>query len=91
MITGELKSKVDRIWDTVWAGGIANPLSVIEQLAYLLFIKRLDELHTPKENQANRLERAHEASRKPDHLQVHRFESAHRRDGVTALPLLKKI
>ncbi len=42
MIAGELKFKVDRIWDTMWAGGIANPLSVIEQLTYLLFIKRLD-------------------------------------------------
>ena len=72
MITGELKSKIDRIWDTVWSGGISNPLSVIEQLTCLLFIKRLDELHTPKENQANHLERAHEASRKPDHLQIHR-------------------
>ncbi len=46
MITGELKSKVDRIWDTMWSGGISNPLSVIEQLTYLLFIKRLDELDT---------------------------------------------
>lgn len=44
MITGELKSKVDKIWDTTWSGGISNPLSVIEQLTYLLFIKRLDEL-----------------------------------------------
>lgn len=54
MITGELKSKVDRIWDAMWAGGIANPLSVIEQLTYLLFIKRLDELHTLKELKAAR-------------------------------------
>ena len=54
MITGELKSKVDRIWDTMWSGGISNPLSVIEQLTYLLFIKRLDELHTLKENKAAR-------------------------------------
>lgn len=54
MITGELKSKIDRIWDTMWAGGIANPLSVIEQLTYLLFIKRLDELQTLKENKAAR-------------------------------------
>ncbi len=52
MITGELKSKVDRIWDTMWSGGISNPLSVIEQLTYLLFIKRLDELHTLKEAKA---------------------------------------
>jgi type I restriction enzyme M protein len=54
MITGDLKSKVDRIWDTMWSGGISNPLSVIEQLTYLLFIKRLDELQTLKENKAAR-------------------------------------
>lgn len=54
MITGELKSKVDRIWETLWAGGIANPLTVIEQLTYLLFIKRLDELQTLKERKAAR-------------------------------------
>jgi type I restriction enzyme M protein len=54
MITGELKSKVDRIWDTMWSGGISNPLSVIEQLTYLLFIKRLDELHTLRERKAAR-------------------------------------
>ena len=54
MITGELKSTVDRIWDTMWSGGISNPLSVIEQLTYLLFIKRLDELHTLKERKAAR-------------------------------------
>lgn len=55
MITGELKSKVDKIWDTMWSGGISNPISVVEQLTYLLFIKRLDELHTLKENKAQRL------------------------------------
>ncbi len=54
MITGELKSKVDRIWDTMWSGGISNPLSVIEQLTYLLFIKRLAELQTLKEAKAAR-------------------------------------
>ncbi len=54
MITGELKSKVDRIWDAMWSGGVSNPLSVIEQLTYLLFIKRLDELHTLKERKAAR-------------------------------------
>ncbi|MGN6507412.1 MAG: type I restriction-modification system subunit M [Tepidisphaeraceae bacterium] len=54
MITGELKSKIDRIWDTMWSGGISNPLSVIEQLTYLLFIKRLDELQTRKEAKSAR-------------------------------------
>jgi type I restriction enzyme M protein len=57
MITGEIKSKVDRIWDTLWSGGISNPLTIIEQLTYLLFIKRLDEIHTLKENKANRLKK----------------------------------
>ncbi|MFU8878627.1 MAG: type I restriction-modification system subunit M, partial [Wenzhouxiangellaceae bacterium] len=54
MITGEIKSKVDRIWDTMWAGGISNPLSVVEQLTYLLFIKRLDEIERLEENKARR-------------------------------------
>ena len=54
MITGELKAKVESIWNMMWSGGISNPLSVIEQLTYLLFIKRLDELHTLKENKATR-------------------------------------
>ncbi|MBN2427889.1 MAG: SAM-dependent DNA methyltransferase [Deltaproteobacteria bacterium] len=54
MITGDIRSKVDRIWDTMWSGGISNPLSVIEQLTYLLFIKRLDELHTLRERKAAR-------------------------------------
>jgi type I restriction enzyme M protein len=54
MITGKLKSKVDAVWMTLFTGGISNPLSVIEQLTYLLFIKRLDELHTLKEHKAAR-------------------------------------
>ena len=39
MITGGLKSQIDSIWDAFWSGGIANPIEVIEQLTYLLFIK----------------------------------------------------
>ena len=55
MITGELKAKIDRIWEAFWSGGIANPLEVMEQITYLLFIRRLDELQTTKENRSNRL------------------------------------
>lgn len=43
MITGAIKNKVDKIWTDIWAGGIANPLTVIEQLTYLMFIRSLDE------------------------------------------------
>ena len=55
MLTGEIRNQVDRIWDHCWSGGITNPLTVIEQLTYLLFIRRLDELQTLKESKANRL------------------------------------
>ena len=43
MITGTIKNKVDKIWTDIWAGGITNPLTVIEQLTYLMFIRALDE------------------------------------------------
>lgn len=43
MITGELKSQVDNVWNAFWTGGISNPLTVIEQFTYLLFIKGLDD------------------------------------------------
>ena len=54
MLTGEIRNKVDALWTAFWTGGIANPLTVIEQISYLLFIKRLDDIHTLKELQANR-------------------------------------
>ena len=43
MVTGIIKNKVDKIWTDIWAGGITNPLTVIEQLTYLMFIRSLDE------------------------------------------------
>lgn len=57
MITGDIKNQIDRIWDSFWSGGISNPLEVIEQITYLLFIRRLDDLHTFEENKANRLKK----------------------------------
>jgi type I restriction enzyme M protein len=54
VITGELKSKIDRVWDAFWSGGISNPLEVIEQITYLMFIRRLDDIQTAKERRANR-------------------------------------
>jgi len=49
MITGELKSQVDKIWEAFWTGGISNPLTVIEQFTYLLFIRRMDEVQLSQE------------------------------------------
>src|SRR5688500_3913883 len=54
MLTGEIRSQIDRIWDACWSGGISNPLEVMEQITYLLFMKRLDELETNAELKAQR-------------------------------------
>lgn len=44
MITGELKNKIDSLWDIFAAGGLTNPLEVIEQITYLMFIRDLDDV-----------------------------------------------
>lgn len=55
MLTGELRNRVDKVWEAFWTGGISNPLTVIEQITYLLFIKRLDELETREELKSHML------------------------------------
>lgn len=60
MLTGKLKNQVDEIWEVFWTGGVTNPISVIEQFTYLLFIRRLDEIHTSRERQALLLDAAFE-------------------------------
>jgi len=57
MITGELTAQIDKVWEAFWTGGLSNPISVIEQMTYLLFIRRLDELQTAKEQKANLLKK----------------------------------
>ena len=57
MLTGEIRSKVDQVWNAFWAGGIANPLEVIEQITYLLFIRGLDDIQTREESKATMLGR----------------------------------
>ena len=44
MITGDLKNKVDKLWEMFWTGGLTNPLDVIEQITYLMFIRDLDDM-----------------------------------------------
>ena len=53
MITGAIKNKFDKIWTDIWAGGITNPLTVIEQLTYLMFIRSLDEKELETEELEN--------------------------------------
>ena len=44
MVTGELKNKIDSLWEIFWTGGLTNPLDVIEQMTYLMFIRDLDDI-----------------------------------------------
>ena len=53
MLTSELRAQIDKVWESFWTGGLSNPLTVIEQITYLLFIRRLDELQMQKEQKAN--------------------------------------
>jgi type I restriction enzyme M protein len=55
MITGQIKSQIDQIWNTFWTGGISNTITIVEQLTYLIFIKDLDETETRNERMATRL------------------------------------
>lgn len=57
MITGELKSQIDTIWQTFWEGGEPNTMTIVEQLTYLIFIKDLDETETRNERMAKRLKK----------------------------------
>ena len=53
MITGEIKNKIDNIWQKLWAAGMANPLTCIEQLSYLMFIRSLDDIEIESEQKEN--------------------------------------
>ena len=53
MITGEIKNRIDSIWDTFWTGGITNSLTILEQMTYLFFMKMLDDAQRTKEANAN--------------------------------------
>ena len=77
MLTGQIRNQVDQVWNAFWSGGVSNPLSVIEQITYLLFAKRLDDMQTAKEAQANLLGQPIEDSifeGGQDHLRWSRFK-----------------
>ena len=53
MITGEIKNRIDSIWDTFWTGGITNSITILEQMTYLFFMKMLDDAQNTKEANAS--------------------------------------
>jgi type I restriction enzyme M protein len=79
VITGELKTRIDRVWDSFWSGGISNPLEVIEQITYLVFVRRLDDLQTLAEKKARTTGTAPERtifSSQEQDLRWHSFKDA---------------
>ena len=61
MITGELKNKIDDIWNAFWSGGITNPLTVVEQLTYLMFIHDIGETDDMQLSMSRRFNYAYES------------------------------
>lgn len=61
MITGELRNKIDRLWETFWTGGITNPLDVVEQMTYLMFIHDLDETDNLRSKESSMLGLPHKS------------------------------
>lgn len=55
MITGEIKNRIDQIWDTFWTGGITNSMTILEQMTYLFFMKMLDDAQDKREANARAL------------------------------------
>lgn len=50
MITGTLRSAVDKLWEAFWPSGVSNPLTVIQQITYLLFLRKMDANQMAKES-----------------------------------------
>ena len=75
MLTGEVKNRVDRIWEIFWTGGITNPLTVIEQFTYLIFIKSLDEKQLRNEKEGKIIESEIIFDEKDKDLRWHNFKS----------------
>lgn len=61
MITGELKHKIDSLWEMFWTGGLTNPLDVVEQMTYLMFIRDLDDTDRLRAREAAMLGLPHES------------------------------
>jgi len=90
MLTGELKSQVDKIWESFWSGGVANPLTVIEQMTYLIFLRRLDEKQQLAEKKANiaDIPMTH-VTYKPEH-EIFRWSNFKNNDPETMFDLFTK-
>jgi type I restriction enzyme M protein len=70
MITGQLRNQVDRLWTEFWTGGITNPLTVIEQISFLMFARLLDIAEDRAEKRAGRLGKPHRSQFNKDQQEL---------------------
>jgi len=88
VITGELKFRVDRLWEEFWTGGIANPLTVIEQITFLMFARLLDIVETRNENRERRTGKPASKLFKADQQHI-RWSQFRNLSGDEMLPLVR--
>ena len=88
MITGQLRNRVDQLWLEFWQGGIANPLSVVEQITYLMFMRLLDMNEMRLERSAKKTGKSFKGSFRPDQ-QALRWQNLLNKDPQTTLDLVR--
>jgi type I restriction enzyme M protein len=88
MITGELKNRIDKLWTEFWTGGITNPLSVIEQITFLMFARLLDIVEKRNERKEQTTGRPTPRLFKPEEQEL-RWSHFHQLSGDEMLPLVR--
>ncbi|NOY92022.1 MAG: N-6 DNA methylase [Deltaproteobacteria bacterium] len=88
MITGKLKSDIDKLWEAFWTGGITNPLTVIEQISFLMFVRLLDITETRNEKRAQRTGKPFKRVYREDQQDL-RWSSFKQLGGAEMLPLVR--
>src|SRR6202166_75893 len=88
MVTGELKRRIDALWLEFWQGGITNPLTVIEQITFLMFARLLDIVETRNENRERRTGKAAHKLFKADQQQI-RWSHFRNLSGEEMLPVVR--
>ena len=88
MITGQLKSQIDKLWEEFWTGGITNPLTVIEQISFLMFMRMMDITETRNEKKAARQDKKFSGTFGADEQNL-RWSSFKNLSGEEMLPLVR--
>lgn len=89
MITGKLKGEIDKLWEEFWTGGITNPLTVIEQISFLMFARLLDVEETRRERQTHRTKKPFKAMFTPAQQELRWSQFRHLTPAQSMLELVR--